>query len=178
MGIFVFEPKDGTSLEATHVVVGIDWGITQIFTCEYQHSDSENIEKGKMLIKEKLQILKDALKNGETKEKHCEEGGFSFSTMGDFKSDNKLSFTFTEALDMVKDLWGNPNSHCSGTIIPLSYKMMTLDSVLKICKISTELLPYSGVDKRTKDNVFNPWKKPQEHSLESKLICCEENHAL
>ena len=61
----VFKPKNGISLEATHVVVGIDWCSTQIFTCEYQNTDSETFEKAKKLVKAKLGVLKYALIDNE-----------------------------------------------------------------------------------------------------------------
>eukprot|EP00092_Neocalanus_flemingeri_P006869 GFUD01007415.1.p1 GENE.GFUD01007415.1~~GFUD01007415.1.p1 ORF type:complete len:375 (+),score=73.71 GFUD01007415.1:155-1126(+) len=150
----VFKPKNGIPLEATHVVVGIDWGMTQTITCEYQNSGSEDIGKAEGLIKEKLEILKEVFSgaNSDGKFMETEEADFLFYTNGDIAANAKESVTFNHVFNIVKNLQSKTTN--SGRGVPLSYKMMSLDSILKICKTPMEVVSFRDVDEKARETLI------------------------
>ena len=49
--------KESTSLGATHVLVGIDWGAMATITCEDQYTEEEDVKSVKSNLGGKLRML-------------------------------------------------------------------------------------------------------------------------
>ena len=144
-----FKAKNGINAAATHAVVSIEWGITQIFTCEYRKSDSENMEKAMELVRKKLDMIKDVLEGKENYESQNEDDKFLFYLSTDIMS-GKQKLSFQEMMELAK----RPQNDLQKGI-PILYKMVSLDSVAKMFKKQMTLpLPYYiELDRKTQDST-------------------------
>ena len=132
--------------EATHIVVGIDWGAKCNITCQYQRSQHED----EMQVKGKLQAEIDKLKGvlsaeGSAKvdfsQKGEEDGSkFSYHTKCDVSDlEKEIPTTFEGALAVATSLPKAVMKTNDGKGVPLTYTLLSLNSLRKMCKLEIKM---------------------------------------
>ena len=143
------------SIDATHVVVGIDWGAVCLVTCEYENNDDEEDSKVQADLSEQLEKLKGQIES--TPSGVADDGDqenrqkFLFKCYTDVTPLEKgLPTTFEGAVDMVRSLPSLVEATNKGKGMPLSYTLMPLDAVVKTCKLKSQnLKQYTAIDEDT-----------------------------
>nr|XP_054753970.1 uncharacterized protein LOC129259735 [Lytechinus pictus] len=146
-----------TNPDATHVVVGIDWGAQCTITCEYENTENDDVTKVKGEMKAELGKFKvlldtkgkatvDLEDSGKTKKKM-----FTFKCRADVKaSDKDLPITFEGAVDLARSLPSLVEKTNDGKGVPVTYYLMPLENVRKKCRVQTAIeMAYKQIDEST-----------------------------
>ena len=132
--------------EATHIVVGIDWGAKCNITCEYQKSQNEDEMQVNGKLHSEIDRLKDILSvKGSTdlnaaRKSDGSASKFSYHTKCDVTDLEKdIPTTFEGALAVAVSLPKAVMKTNGGKGIPLKYTMKSLNSLRPICKLEIKL---------------------------------------
>ena len=140
----ILSASDDQSIDATHVVVGIDWGAVCLITCEYENNENEEDSKVQTGISDQLEKLKDAIES-KASEDACNNSlnndqRFSFRCCTDVTPlDKGLPVTFEGAVDMARNLTSLVDATNKGRGVPLRYTLMPMDAVVKTCKLNVKI---------------------------------------
>ncbi|XP_041461184.1 uncharacterized protein LOC121412439 [Lytechinus variegatus] len=146
-----------TKPDATHVVVGIDWGAQCTITCEYQNVENADVTTVREEINVELEKLKkEADAKGtvkvdlEDKMKH-EKRKLAFKCRADVSSrDKNLPVTYEGAVDIARSLPTLVENTNGGKGVPVTYHLMPLENVRKKCKIQVGIENvYREIDEAT-----------------------------
>nr|XP_054762333.1 uncharacterized protein LOC129268890 [Lytechinus pictus] len=137
-GIIDKDILSDANLDATHVIVGIDWGVQCLVTCEYDTTKQYDVA----IVREEMKAMLEKLR-GILSEK--EEGGVS---IGDIRGNEKRKYSFQCRTDIsapdndipvtyegVVELMGSlpallkSTNNCKG--VPVTYYLMPLDTIRK-----------------------------------------------
>ena len=123
------------SFEATHVVVGIDWGANCTITSEYANQENAKKTEIEGLLKAKLDKVAYAISGegqGNYEEKNNEyTNNFSFHSNCDVvTTDEEFPSTFQEVIEFVKKLPKLVREANNGKSKPLSYTLLPISSIL------------------------------------------------
>ncbi len=149
--------KAGSDLQATHVVVGIDWGAVCSITCQCENTDGKDETTVKGALGVHLEKLK-ALVNVEASARVEYRDGkkeklerFTFKCKSDVSTTDKdLPTTFEGALALAKNLPKIVKQTNGGKGVPVLYMLMPLDAVTKICRLQVTLdLHYASIREDT-----------------------------
>lgn len=131
-------------LEATHVVVGIEWGANCTVTAEYANQENEKRTKVEGLLKAEMEQISYAIKGqGKTsyedeKKEYTKE--FSFSSNCDIvTTDDELPSSLQQAIEFVKQLPKLVKQSNNGKGKPLSYTLLPLSSIIKYFQFEKKL---------------------------------------
>ncbi len=133
------------SIEATHMVVGIDWGAKCNITCEYDKSDNEDEMEVKGKLQAEVEKLKGLSLKGEARvdiaEKDKAQGcSFSYHSKCDVSDLNKyIPSTFESALSVATKLPSVVKNTNNGKGIPITLTMLSLNTVRKMCKMEQKI---------------------------------------
>ncbi|XP_054753483.2 uncharacterized protein LOC129259205 [Lytechinus pictus] len=146
-----------TKPDATHVVVGIDWGAQCTITCEYQNMENVDVTTVREEINVELEKLKKVVDakgmvkvDLEDKMKH-EKRKLAFKCRADVSSrDKNLPVTYEGAVDIARSLPSLVENTNSGKGVPVTYHLMPLENVRKKCKIQVGIENvYREIDEAT-----------------------------
>ena len=128
--------------DATHIVVGIDWGAKCNVTCEYEKSDNEDETKVQGQLRAEIEKLKNGLSveggaSVDFSQQGREEGTkFSYHSNCDVSDLSKdIPSTFEGAMTVATKLPSAVKKTNDGKGIPISYTMLSLATVRKMCKM-------------------------------------------
>ncbi|XP_038059710.1 uncharacterized protein LOC119730753 [Patiria miniata] len=150
----ILSPLNGQTIDATHVVVAIDWGAVCTVTCEYENTEDNNVTevKGALTAEiKKIEGLVDvkgsakASYDDKNKENHKK---FTFKCKADVSAPDKdLPVTFEGAVELAKNLPSLVQATNKGKGVPLLYTLMPLDVVVKICNFQIQLqIKYTSIN--------------------------------
>ena len=141
----VLSPSEGQSIDATHVVFAIGWGAVCSVTCEYKPEEHEDVSEINEVLSAKIEKLKGLIDvNGSEEssyyhDKEEQSNKFIFKCFTDVHPpDINQPETFKVALDLTKKLSILLKSKNNGKGIPLTYTMMPLEAVMKMCKLEAQ----------------------------------------
>ena len=123
------------SFEATHVVIGINWGANCTITSEYANQENAKQTEVEGLLKAKLDKVAYAI-NGEGQANYEEKeneytNNFSFRSNCDIvTTDEELPSTLQEAIEFVKKLPKLVREANNGKGKPLSYTLLPISSIV------------------------------------------------
>jgi hypothetical protein len=145
--------KAGGNLQATHVVVGIDWGAVCSITCQYENTDGkdETTVKGALGVHlEKLKASVDVKGSARVEYKDDKKeklDSFTFKCKSDVSTtDKELPTTFEGALELARNLPKIVQQTNGGKGVPVLYMLMPLEAVTKICRLQVTLeLHYASI---------------------------------
>ena len=132
--------------EATHIVIGIDWGAKCNITCKYQmeHNEDEMQVKGKLQAEiEKLKSVLSAKGSASVDiSQDGKEHGTKFSyhskcDVSDLEKD--IPSTFEGVLSVATSLPSAVLKTNNGKGVPINYIMLSLNSLRKMCKLELKL---------------------------------------
>ena len=149
--------KADSGLQATHVVVGIDWGAVCSITCLCENSEGkeETAIKGALGVHlEKLKGLVSAegsarVDYNDTEKEQLDK--FTYKCTSDVSTTDKdLPTSFEGALELARSLPKIVKETNDGKGVPLLYMMMPLETVAKMCRLQVTLeLHYSSIREDT-----------------------------
>ncbi len=134
--------KAGSDLQATHVVVGIDWGAVCSITCQCENTDGKDettvkgalgvhLEKLKALIEDEGSERKSLRGLRRKKEEELER--FTFNCKSDVSTTDKdLPTTFEGAVELARNLPKIVKQTNVGKGVPVLYMLMPLEAVKMI----------------------------------------------
>ncbi|XP_072027712.1 uncharacterized protein [Amphiura filiformis] len=138
----ILSPSNGQLVNATHVVVAIDWGAVCSVTCEYENEEDEDVTEVKGALSadlEKLKALIDvkgsdkAAYDDKNKESHKK---FTYKCKADVTAPDKdLPVTFEGAVELARNLPSLVKGTNNGKGVPLTYMLMPLDAIVKMCRL-------------------------------------------
>lgn len=130
------------AVEATHVVIGIDWGAKCNVTCEYENTENEEDTQVKGKLRAEIEKLKDIISlkgeaNLDMKKNDRGKGNkFSFHSKCDVSDmDKDIPSSFEAAVKMATSLPSVVKKTNGGKGVPISYTMMSLATLRKMCKM-------------------------------------------
>jgi hypothetical protein len=131
-------------VEATHVVIGIDWGANCTITAEYANQDNEESTKVQGLLKAALNQVSYAV-NGEGEANYEDKNkeytkNFSFRSNCDIvTTDAELPSNLQEAMEFVKTLPILVRASNNGKGKPLFCTLLPISSVSKYFKFEKQI---------------------------------------
>ena len=141
----VLLPLEGQSIAATHVVFAIGWGAVCSVTCEYEHEEDEDVTKINEALSAKIEKLKGLIDNNGPEEslyhhdKEEQQKKIIFKCFTDvYSPDNDLPKTFEAAVDFTRKFSTLVKGKNNGKGVPLTYIMMPLEAVMKMCKLEVQ----------------------------------------
>ncbi|XP_038059663.1 uncharacterized protein LOC119730719 [Patiria miniata] len=148
----ILSPSNGQTVNATHVVVAIDWGAVCSVTCEYENKQNENVTEVKGALSAELEQIKglvDVSFEGKTKGNHKK---FTFKCKADVSAPDKdLPVTFEGAVELARNLPSLVEGTNEGKGVPLLFMLMPLDVVVEMCKPQIQLqIQYTSIN----DNII------------------------
>ena len=129
------------TIDATHVVVGIDWGAKSVAT--FEHENSENSEKrlieGKLdgSLKKISARISGSGKLDDDEKKVCDR--VSIKYYGDFIAPGQLPTTVDEAINLMKNVPNYMQTSNAGKGVALELKLMPIEELGKIVKIEEKI---------------------------------------
>ena len=150
--------------EASHIVVGIDWGVRCNITCEYQMSQQDDEEQVKGKLQAELNRLKQALSVENSKEMHssqiCDKDNtskFLYHINIDLCDHEKgKETTFEGALSVATSLLERVLRRSEGKGTPLCYTLMSLNYLRKVCKLKENPgATTKQIEKHIVDEIFD-----------------------
>ena len=130
------------AVEATHVVIGIDWGAKCNVTCEYENTENEEDTKVKGKLRAEIEKLKaiTSLEGEASLDMKKNDRGkgtkFSFHSKCDVSDmDENIPSSFDAAVKMATSLPSIVKKTNGGKGVPISYTMMSLATLRKMCKM-------------------------------------------
>ncbi|XP_038059602.1 uncharacterized protein LOC119730679 [Patiria miniata] len=150
----ILSPSNGQTVDATHVVVAIDWGAVCSVTCEYENKEDENVTEVKGALSaelEKLKVLVDVKGSAKASYGDKNKGNhnkFTFKCKADVSAPDKdLPVTFEGAVELARNLPSLVKDTNKGKGVPLLYMLMPLDAVVKMCRLQIQLqIQYTSIN--------------------------------
>ena len=134
------------STDATHVVVGIDWGAICTITCQYDIDENENVNEVRCALKAEVENIKLLIESNTSQRASHYSGGqeekrkFTFNCNADVSTPNKdLLITFKGALEFAHALPKLVEKVNNGKGVPLKYHLMPLQTVARKCRLQINL---------------------------------------
>ncbi|XP_041471857.1 uncharacterized protein LOC121421261 [Lytechinus variegatus] len=148
------EVLSGTNPDATHVVVGIDWGAQCTITCEYENDENYDDSDVTEEMSVELENLKDILntKGGVNVQvdakKTDERSRFSYKYRADIlTTEEYFSVTYEGANQIARSLPKLVKKTNDGKGVPLRYYLMSLETARgKLRVVAPEDILYKEVD--------------------------------
>ena len=142
------------SLDATHVVFAIDWGAVCYVTCVDENKEDKDVTKVRQTLRldvEKLKNLVDIKASEEVSYDNKNEEShknYTFHCFTDvYPPDKELPVTFGGAVDLARNLPKLMKERNNGKGVPLTYTMMPLANVIKMCKLQVQnTVKYTAID--------------------------------
>ena len=138
------------SVEATHLVVGIDWGGICSITCHYQNSQFEEDQTVRKKLQSALTAFKEALTLGHDTSLNTlqRDAGVASELTYYVSSDisgleNGSLLTFEDALAVAKSLPSTLLKKNGGKGVPLTYTLLSMNDLRKTCKLKKSEGPSS-----------------------------------
>ena len=150
--------------EASHIVVGIDWGVRCYITCEYQMSQQDDEEQVKGKLQAELNRLKEALSVENSKEMYssqvCDKDNtskFLYHINIDLCDHEKgKETTFEGALSVTASLLERVLRRSERKGTPLCYTLMSLNYLRKVCKLKENPgAATKHIEEHTVDEIFD-----------------------
>ncbi|XP_054761933.2 uncharacterized protein LOC129268409 [Lytechinus pictus] len=141
-GIIDKDILSDASLNATHVVVGIDWGVQCLVTCEYENTSQYDVAIIREEMKAMLEKLRDILIKKEEvgvsigAMRGNEKREFPFQCRTDISApDNDIPVTYEGVVELMGSLPAllKSTNNCKG--VPVTYYLMPLETIRKKCKV-------------------------------------------
>ena len=129
------------SVTATYVVFSIDWGAVCYVTCEDENQEDEDVTKVRQALSVEVEMLKDLVTK---KIKHDDNDAerhkkYTFNCFTDvYPPDKELLGTFEGVLDLARNLPILVKNNNNGKGVPLTYTMMSLEAVVKMCNLQVQ----------------------------------------
>ena len=145
------------NVNATHVVVGIDWGAICSITCESDNIGNEDATSVKGAMSAKMKNIENMIGIGGSVGGSWEgkrtkfDKNFVFKCRSDVSPSNKvLPVTFEDAVEMARTLPDLLKRANQGKGVPLTYHLLPLERVVRMCKLDIKLNTlYSQVNEGT-----------------------------
>ncbi|KAJ8034997.1 Neoverrucotoxin subunit beta [Holothuria leucospilota] len=183
----ILSHSNDRGVDATHVVVAIAWGAVISVTCEYQNKNDEDVNEAKGSMKAELEKIKSLITaSGSANVSYDDRSKdisqkFTFKCKSDVSAPEKdLPVTFEGAVELAKSLPSLIQGKNNGKGVPLSYMLMPLNAVVKICKLQIQInVEYKAIgdDTITKCSqiVESITKKRQTlYDIQSDLHACSD----
>ncbi|XP_038059614.1 uncharacterized protein LOC119730688 [Patiria miniata] len=146
----ILSPSNGQTVNATHVVVAINWGALCTVTCEYETKEDENVTEVKGALSAELEQLKGLVfVKGSAKASYDDQSKdyhkkFTFQFKVDVLDPDKdpdkdLPVTFEGAVKLARNFPRLVKNTNTGKGVPLLYMLKPLDAVVKMCKLQIQL---------------------------------------
>ncbi|XP_072022743.1 uncharacterized protein [Amphiura filiformis] len=151
----ILSPSEGQAVDATHVVFSIDWGAVCSVTCEYENDEDDDVTKVEGALSAELENLKALIdvkvsgKGAYDDKKKESNKKFTYICKADVSAHDKdLPDTFEGVLELARSLPSLVKSANNGKWVPLTYKLIPLDAIVKMCKLQTKIQAqlYSVID--------------------------------
>ncbi|XP_038059743.1 uncharacterized protein LOC119730783 [Patiria miniata] len=150
----ILAPSNMQTVDATHVVVAIDWGAVCSVTCEYENKEDKNVTevKGDLSAElDQLQVLVDIKGSAKASYDDKNKGNhkkFNFKCKADVSaSDKDLPVTFEGAVELARNLPSLVKGTNKGKGVPLLYALKRLDAVVKMCSLEIQLqIQYTSIN--------------------------------
>ena len=134
------------SLDATHVVVGIEWGGTCVITGVHKNSQNkdETIVKTELIIQmNKLKMLLEKVFKETTE---CKDQDIEFITRSDIMDfSNELPTTFKNTAEFVKCFSFFVKSVNESRGIPLTFHLYPIKSIIKMCNNNIAVIHFQSL---------------------------------
>ncbi|XP_038059651.1 uncharacterized protein LOC119730712 [Patiria miniata] len=140
----ILSPSNRQTINATHVVVAIDWGAFCVVTCEYENSEDKIVTEVTEALSAELEKLKGLIDVKESAKSYDDQNTdnhkkFTFKYKADVSAPDKdLPVTFEGAVELARNLPRLVEGTNKGKGVPLLYQLMPLDDVIKMCKFQIE----------------------------------------
>ncbi|XP_038059627.1 uncharacterized protein LOC119730696 [Patiria miniata] len=150
----ILSPSTRQTVNATHVVVAIDWGAVCTVTCEYETKEDENVTEVKGALSAELKKIKGVVDaKGSTKASYDDKNKenhktFTFKCKADVLARGKdLPVTFEGAVELARNLPSLVKGTNKGKGVQLLYMLMPLNDVVNICRLQIQLqIEYTSIN--------------------------------
>lgn len=128
-------------INATHVVVGIDWGAKCNISCRYEKKTNESEVEVNGMLEGLVAKMKSSLEvqiNGEagfTSKDNEDYNKITFQARSDISQMDKIPQTFGETIELAASLPDMVKGVNQGKGVPINYYLLPLDIVAKLCKM-------------------------------------------
>ena len=133
---------EAAELEATHVLVGIDWGAVGTITCEDENHDSEEATKVKGALEAEVKKVKGLLDVGgsastDFTDKSTGRKFTYYSKCDVFDKQGDLPTSFEGAVEQARKLPATLAGYNKGKGVPITFRLMPIKRLLKRLKVKS-----------------------------------------
>eukprot|EP00794_Sanderia_malayensis_P001186 gene1186-biopygen413 len=186
--------------EATHVVVGIEWGAKCNITCEYENTENEEITTVKGELEAEIEKLKNMISAKGGTNLDLAKKGMSAGTKFEYHSkcdvsdlSEEIPSSFEAAVKSVINLPSIIKKTNAGKGVPISFALISLQKLRKMCKLESDACAvYKQVEEsyikkcfqvieqvsNTRQQLYDLISNFKAHADAISMECIEEAHRL